>query len=183
MPQATIPGGDLVEIGACYILIPGSGLPNSKIVMTNLPDISDQKSAAYSDENVIGRSSPIKSYSNSENRTISWQLHFFVVRPRDVQDNLQQLRALESALYPRVDPNAGVPFIPPPICRLRCGNLLARGQELCAVLKSYSVKFPTDVAWDEVEFTPYKFDVETSWDVVYRSTDLPGQDRIVQIGR
>ena len=144
--KATQPGGDLISLKNCYILIPGSGLqPDNKLVMSNLPDISDQKSAAYSDENGIGRSSPIKSYSNSENRTISWQIHLFVIRPSDVTLNLQKLRAIESALYPRAG-TSGAPFIPPPICRLRCGNFLADGQELCAVLKNYSVKFPTDVS-------------------------------------
>ena len=51
------------------------------------------------------------------------------------------------------------------------------------ILKSYSVKFPTDIAWDESTLLPYKFDVDTSWDVVYKSMDLPGQERIFQTGR
>jgi hypothetical protein len=50
-------------------------------------------------------------------------------------------------------------------------------------LKSYSVKFPTDVVWDQDFYVPYKFDVDTSWDVVYRSSELPGQERIAQLGR
>ena len=180
MPKATSQGGILADIPKCYIYIPNYG----SIIMNNLPDITDGKGASYNDESVIGRSMPLKTYSCSENRSISMQLHFFITSPYDAQDNLDDLRALESAVYPR-DQLAGAAnaaFVPPPVCRIRCGDLLAK-QDICCVLKNYSVKFPTDVAWDEEFFTPWKFDVDTTWEVVYRSADLPGQARILQSGR
>jgi len=181
MPRATIPGGELENISKCYIVVPvrrGA----LKIELNNLPDITDSKSASYNDEPVIGRSFPLKTFSHSENRTISMQLHFFVVKQTDVVTNLFYLRLLESAVYPREDASSGAPFVPPPVCRIKCGLLLA-DSELCVVLKSYSVKFPTDVAWDSFNFTPYKFDVDTTWEVVYRSEALPGQERIFESGR
>lgn len=177
MPKATLPGGPLIEIADCYVNIPGFG----KIVFNNLPDISDSKGADYNDETVIGRASPLKTYAQSQNRTISMQIHMIVSQPSDTQYNLQALRAIQSAAYPRVGAS-GAPFIPPPICRIKCGNLLA-DEELCVVLKQYSVKFPTEVAWDENDFTPFKFDIDTSWDVVYKSSDLPNQQRILQLGK
>lgn len=177
MPKATLPGGPLIPIEDCYVIIPGAG----KIVFDNLPDISDSKSASYNDETVIGRSSPLKTYSASDNRAISMQIHLVVTKPADIPYNLQVLRWVQSAVYPRVG-GGGAPFIPPPVCRLKCGKLLAE-EELCVILKQYSVKFPTEVAWDETIFTPYKFDIDTSWEVVYKSSDLPGQDRIVQLGK
>jgi len=176
MPKATIPGGGLINIPQCYVFVPGYG----NIIINNLPDISDSKSALYNDETIIGRSFPMKTYSHSENRSISVQFHFFIVDQFDAAENLQKLRALASACYPR-NGAAGVPYLPPPICRIKCGRLLA-DDELCVILKQYSVKFPTDVPWDENLFTPYKFDVDTTWEVVYTSFDLPGQNRILRTG-
>jgi hypothetical protein len=181
MPAATIPGGMLKPIDNCYIIIP---LMDGEFVLTfnNLPDMTDAKSASYNDEVVIGRASPIKTYSQSDNRTISMQIHMIVSSPDDIQDNLASLRALQSATYPRDGAN-GAPFVPPPVCRMRCGRLLSNEGELCVILKSYSVKFPTEVAWDESTFVPFKFDIDTNWDVVYKSSDLPGQDRIFTLGK
>jgi hypothetical protein len=179
MPKATFDGGPLKPINDCYLVIPiGQGVPWT-ITFNILPDISDQKGAAYNDETVIARSSPLKTYSTSENRSISLGMHFVVTQPSDVIRNLEHLRAVQSAVYPRE--GFGAPFVPPPICRLKCGLLLADG-EICVVLKNYSVKFPTEVSWAEDAFTPFKFDIDTSWDVVYKTEDLPGQSRIFRRG-
>jgi hypothetical protein len=190
MPKATLDNGSLIPISDCYIIIPIDGRGRSglsegeneiKITLDILPDISDSKSANYNDETVIGRSSPLKTYSNSDNRSITMQLHFIVSKPSDVTENLQKLRAIQSAVYPRDGAN-GAPFIPPPVCRIKCGSLLSAQGDICVILKQYSVKFPTEVAWNENYFTPMKFDVDTTWDVVYASSDLPGQERIFGLG-
>ena len=177
MPEATRQGGPLLAIADCYVNIPSFG----RINFDTLPDISDTKDATYNDESVIGRSSPLKTYANSGARHVSMQIHFVVSKPADVQLNLAKLRAIQSCTYPRVGAT-GAPFIPPPICRLKCGKLLSE-DDLCVVLKNYSVKFPTEVAWDEQTFTPFKFDVDTKCEVVYRSADLPNQQRILALGR
>jgi hypothetical protein len=149
--------------------------------MNNLPELSDGKSASYPDTTIIGRSFPIKAFSHSENRSISWAMHLFVVSKQDINDNLILMRKLESCVYPR---NTGPgPYAPPLICQLKCGELLSVGnQPLNAVLKSYSVKFPTDVAWDEDKLTPFKMDIDLSFEVVYSSNNLPGAERIVNLG-
>lgn len=181
MPAATITGGNLKPINDCYVIVPmDSG--DYKITFNNLPEITDAKSASYNDETVIGRASPLKTYAQSDNRTISLQIHMIVSSPGDIQKNLLALRALQSATYPR-DGADGAPFVPPPVCRIRCGQLLSLDGDLCVVLKSYSVKFPTEVAWDEDTFVPFKFDIDTNWDVVYKSADLPGQQRIFPLGK
>lgn len=207
MPRASTNTGALIPISDCYIIIPytqrptiedqngqNSPIPSSptlelqdnniKIILDNLPEISDTKSASYSDETVIGRSSPIKTFSQSDNRSITMALHFIVSKPTDIQENIIKLRAIQSAVYPREGEGSGgnrSPFIPPPVCRIKCGRLLS-DRELCVILKSYSVKFPTEIAWAEGSFTPMKFDVDTQWDVVYASSDLPGQERIFTLG-
>lgn len=177
--KATNTNGDLVNIKNCWVYIPSYGT----LKFHALPDLSDSKSAAYTDEPIMGRSFPLKTYSHSENRAINLQIHLYVRKKSDVFANLSALRAIQSAVYPR-DENSGgsAPFIPPPVCRLYCGLLLS-DEPLCVVLKSYSTKFPTDVVWDEDTYTPWKFDIDTSWEVVYKSSDLPGQDRILKTGR
>lgn len=180
MPKSTNMIGELQEIEDCYINIPGAGIIRHRI----LPDISDSKSASYNDEPIIGRSFPIKTFSHGDNRVISWQIHLVVDTDASIQRNLRYMRYLESAVYTRSS-NMGSPFVPPPVCSLRCGDLLAQQKEVCAVLKSYNVKFPTDVAWDwdrERTLCPYKFDIDTTWEVVYASSNLPGQERIKVLG-
>jgi len=189
LPAATRIGGALIPIEDCYISIPceGCGGPfvyggEFYLLFNVLPDISDTKNATYNDEPVIGRASPIKTYAQSDNRTISVQIHMIVSDVGDIEYNLASMRAIQSAVYPRKSQN-GAPFVPPPICRMKCGKLLSEGEELCVILKSYTVKFPTEIAWDESTLVPYKFDIDTQWDVVYKSVDLPGQDRIFTSGR
>lgn len=197
MPLATTLTGRLQPIQECYIDIPGA----KKIILDNLPDIGDTKSATYADETVIGRASPIKTYSLSDNRSITMQIHFIISKPSDVTTNLEYLRAIQSAAYPRSGAD-GEPFIPPPVCKIRCGQLLKKDGDLCVVLKNYSVKFPTDVSWisdnqlgndaavgasgpslpSDKPFTPMKFSVDTTWDVVYSSSALPGQNKIFTLG-
>jgi hypothetical protein len=177
MPKATSPRGILSKIEQCYINIPGA----KKIILNNLPDISDSKRAVYSHEGIIGRASPLVTYGYSDIRTVSLQLHFFVIEFNDIDRNLDSLRAIESALYPRSG-NSEAPFEPPPICQIKCGDILAK-EELCVILDSCQVRIPTDTVLDEATLCPYKFDVDTQWTVVYTSSDLPEQSRIYRSGR
>ena len=170
--------GSLTPISKCTVLIPNAGT----IVLNNLPTLTDAKTAVYNNEAIIGRSTPLYTYSHSGDRTISLAMHFFVVDKGDAAKNLKYLRWIQSAVYPR-EGTGGSPFTPPVICQLKCGSLLADNEPLCCALQSYSVKFPEEVAWDAETFIPFRFDVETSWIVVYTSDDLPFQSRIVQFGR
>lgn len=176
--KATISGGTLSEIKDCYISIPKFG----KVPMRILPDISDQKGASYNDEAVIGRSIPMKTFSHGENRAISWTAHFMICEEGDAQKNLSYLRAIQSAVYPRSG-GSSAPYAPPPVCILSCGELLSAFKEVCAILKSYNVKYDTSVAWDDTTKLPYKFSVDMSWEIVYMSNNLPGQERILLWGR
>lgn len=178
---ATSDKGDLNVISDCYIQTPGMIIP-----MKILPDISDGKGASYGDEQVIGRSYPIKTFSSGENRTISWTAHFIVCNQSDIATNLSYLRAIESLVYPRTDLVSGAPYAPPPVCKLKCGLLLSGRPNdsrddgsVCAVLKNYDVKFPPDIPWDPETKIPYKFSVGMSWEVVYKSSELPGQEKIM----
>ena len=154
------------------------------IDMNILPDISDSKSASYSDESAIGRTMPFKSYQNSDNRTISWTAHFMACKDSDKEKIEQYLRVIEACVYPLSEHTGGAPYAPPPICKLRCGALLSSmdADDLCAVMKSYSIKFDTSVPWDENDYMPYKLDVDMQFEVVYDQSNLPGAEQIMQDG-
>jgi len=189
--HATTPDGRLKDLLDCYIKIPGytrnSALGQGYIVLRILPEIQDSKSAAYNDETILGRSIPLKTFSHGENRQITMNCPFMVAEEDDIRRNLSDLKALESAVYPRIDDTGGNPFLPPPVCEIKCGSLLAssssgEGESVCAVLKSYSVSFPQDVPWDQTYYLPYKFNVNLTWEVVYTTQELPGQEKILISG-
>ena len=161
----------------CYIRAK-IGNVDKTINMYILPDISDGKQASYADETGIGRSAPLKIFSHGDTRTVGWTAHFHSATKAMSSENLNNLRFLEALVYPD-DANqlAG----PPPIARIKCGGLLGV-TELCAVLKSYNVKFPTDVAWDPDTFLPIKFDVDMTFEVVYETLNLPGATKILNFG-
>lgn len=177
--KATNSTGALLPIPNCTINIPGC----RTIELNALPDVSDTKEAQYNDEPIIGRAFPLKTFSHSENRVINMTLHFFILNPADVTLRMDNLRAIQSATYPRDGVSGNTPFIPPPVCQLQCGRLLG-DRPVCAVLRSYSVKYPIDVVWTEYEgaYLPIKFDIDTQWQVVYRSDRLPGQQNIYEDG-
>lgn len=175
MPKATQTGGKPKPIEKCTI----SGSQTIKLYA--LPDISDQKSAVWNDEPIMGRTMPFKTYARSDNRTISMQLHFYVFDENSVDENLGYLRYLESLVYPQQG-NGDYPFTPPEVVRIKCGKLLGN-QGVCCVLKSYSVKFPTNIPWSDVgdSYVPYKFDVDTTWDAVYPNDNLPNANSIINL--
>lgn len=182
MATATIKGGKLVEINNrfpdCYVQI-GS----TKIYMDILPDISDSKSADYQTESGIARASPFNIYKYSSIRTIGWTCHFIVQNANSGDDTksvdklIKNIRILQSACYPKTSDGE-----PPPICHLKCGDLLDSGDGVCAVLKSYSLKFDTSVPWDESTLVPYKVDIDLQFDVVYNQESLPTSSIILETG-
>ncbi len=173
--KATAKFGQLQYIPDCSVTIAGE-----EILFRILPEISDSKGANYADEPIPGRSFPVKTYSHSENRAISMELHFIALKKSDIQENLDYLRLIQSAVYPR-DGSGGSPYKPPPVCQIKCGKILG-DDGVCVVLKNYSVKFDPNMVWDLETLLPYKFDISTSWEVVYSSNNLPGQEMIMESG-
>ena len=184
--KATLPNGILVPIKNCYIDVPifNNGNSGPTIPMNILPDISDGKSASYPDESAQGRSMPFKTFQNSDNRSVSWTAHFMVCQDGDQVTILNYLRTIEACTYPMLNSTGGAPYAPPPICRIRCGDLLSdrNKEDLCAILKSYSVKFDPSVPWDEYYNIPYKLDVDMQFEIVYDQSNLPGAENILDGG-
>jgi hypothetical protein len=187
MPIGLATLGTLLKpITNCTVMIPGAPTPLQ--VPRILPEISDSKAASYSDEPVIGRSFPIKTFGHGENRVINMKWHFAILDLMTKQETISQMRAFMSCVYPRDGAAAGGaatnPYQPPVICTLSCQNLTyggtIGGNSVCAVLKSYNISYPTEVVWDESTYLPLKFDMDLVWDVVYATSMLPGADKIIR---
>jgi hypothetical protein len=190
--KATDKSGRLEKLKLAQISIPvtRSGAANlgavagafsggSKLITLNiLPEISDSKSAEYSDESIIGRSFPIKVYNHSGNRAIGMKCTFIVQEKADIQKNWENLRALQSAVYP--GDSGKIIYLPPPICQIRVGYLFTaqNGGWIPVVLKTCSVNYKTDVVWDDQTYLPYFMEVDLQWEVVFANNQLPGQDKI-----
>jgi hypothetical protein len=170
-------GNSLVSVEQCYIKPSTCG----QITMQGLPEITDSKGATYNNEPIIGRSTPLSTYSHSDIRTINWEIPFYITVAGDIQQNLSSIFCLESLVYPIDGAGSG----PPPTAQLKCGSLLERsGKEICAVLRNYSIRFASDVSWDDASQTylPYKCVMSTTWEIVYPCDQLPQSTMIFSFG-
>ena len=174
---------ELELLYSCYIKV------NDIIIfMKVLPDIQDQKDASFGEEIGIGRSMPIKTFGSGGNRTISWGITFIAETEAEAINNIVHMRLLQSCTYPRNFSGYSLPYAPPTILKIRCGDLLSSSnpanpeRELCVVLKNYNVKFPKESPWMDTTYIPYKFEMNLSFDAVYATDNLPGQERIAQYG-
>jgi hypothetical protein len=172
MPRGTESSGRLAVIENCKIVT-----ACGTICLRILPEISDSKSASYAQENAIGRSNPIITFSHSDPRTISSELHFMTTTTEDINQNWKAVRIIQSLVYPGAATGGGAaPFTPPPVVRFICGSLLDGPNGLCVILKNYNIRYPTNVAWDVNTYLPYQFSISCTWEVVYACKNLPSNN-------
>jgi hypothetical protein len=178
MAKATENSGRMQKLVKCKIITPyNDGMGNAIVIeLRVLPEITDSKGATYQNETIPGRASPVPTFSHGDPRSISTELTFLVMTCADIEENLRNLRTIESLVYPG-DAGAGSPYSPPPVCKFICGKLLG-DNGVCVILKSYSVRFQSDVAWDTATYCPYKFTVSCQWEVVYNCANLPTNSMI-----
>lgn len=172
-------GCRLRPIRDCYIRALGR-----TVRMYTLPEIGDSGGATYADETAMGRSAPIKVFSNSDNRSISWDITFITEDEESLRRNIQDMFFIESLRLPM----GTTMTTPPPIAQIKCGRLLtANGDPLCVVLRNYSVKFDTSVPWategnPQDSYLPYKVVMSTQWETIDACRNLPTQNsRIFQL--
>ena len=181
---------NLTPLPDCWIQLPDSGLPDDKIELFALPEITDAKEAIYSDQTIQGRSSPVKTYSYSSNRTISLTMHLYVTQNTDILRNLSIIRAVSALAHPEYNNT----YLPPRIAKLKCGRLLSDDPGgVNVILRSYEVTYETEVQWfyqDSIydksgvlvsagTYMPLHVSLPTQWDVVYDWQKLPGQQDVI----
>ena len=179
----------LNPIKGCFLAAKGR-----TIYPTVLPELTDKHTALYSDEPIMGRSMPVKAYGSSSDRTITWKWKFVNTDRQTYIRNLQDYNFLKSLTYPVDTPSSSIPYEPPPICNIKCGSILSGDMNtslgLDVVCTDCSASFPVDVAWtslpsddsEDEDFFPTEFSVDTTFSVVYRASNLPGQARIMTYG-
>jgi hypothetical protein len=180
--SATSITGQLNPIPDCFIRV-----QNQYIFMYSLPTISDGKDASYATEDGMGRTMPYKTFNSGGTRSISWKCQLISYDADSISRNIKTLRLLEACVYPRKDPSNIIPYIPPVVLSIRCGDLLASsGIEVNVVLTRYNTSFPTDQVWYTdyafAKYFPTKLEVDLSFEVVYDARYLPGADRIFSLG-
>lgn len=188
--KGSVAEGKLQIIPDCYIQFPSAVanlLPDARLYFRILPKVSDQRSVNYNDESIMGRSFPLKTFANGSNRSIGIEASFIILDEfNDPPRIWNEVKALQACTYPQDTSEASsAPFSPPFVCKLKCGNMLGR-DGVCAVMRSYSVNWPTEVAWHWDGTTgiklPMYFTVSTQWEVVYQTSKLPGSNRILNDG-
>ncbi len=182
-------GSPLKPIPHCWIDLGGGDINpnrvgpdlNDRIELFALPEIQDSKSVNYSDQIIQGRAAPVKTYANSSNRTINLVLHLYVTTLEDIENNLNTIRKIAALTHPEYDGT----YLPPRIARIKCGKLLSESPSgVPVVLKQYDVNYETDVQWFYHEvlqtYMPLHVSIQTSWDVVYSWTNLPGYSDVIK---
>jgi len=191
---ATDPGSyNLVPVPDCWIELPRSAFQfefeflgrnvnvilDQKIELYSLPEITDAKEAIYSDQTIQGRSSPVKTYSYSSNRTISFTIHLYVTTKADIRRNLGIIRAISALTHPEYNNT----YLPPKVAKMKCGKLLGNNP-ISVILRSYEITYETEVQWfwdEEIEtYMPLHVSIPTQWDVVYDWKKLPGHDDVIK---
>jgi len=130
------------------VLKRGPGFPIQDIIPFQfMPDsFRDAKAANYNDITIIARSSPIKNYSHSSPRTVSFSLQFMaapeaglgMLLPILIKTRIDACRAL---VVPNYD---GFVMQPPPRCIVSLGLQVA----FLGVCKSVNVSYLNTSPWD-----------------------------------
>jgi hypothetical protein len=129
------------------VLSRGAGFPVKDVIPFQfMPDsITDSKSAVYNEIPIIARSVPVKSYSHSSSRIISFTLEFFAAPEQGLRilDPLL-LKTRIDALKALVYPDYGA-FItkPPPRCLVHIGAQVA----FLGTCKSVNVTYSNQSPW------------------------------------
>lgn len=103
--------------------------------------VSDGKQANWNDQEIIGRSHPIKGYSSSGSRTLSFSLEFFAALHqsdaiRDVQGECDKLQSLQ---YPEY----GALIFPPSRVYAKVGSLSIYG-----ICSQCDIEYPDNGPWE-----------------------------------
>lgn len=150
----------------------------NRIYFETLPEITENKSATYNDEIVLGRSSPVKTFAHGDNRVITLTMNFIATHESDFIRYRQYMFAIASAAHPRYEQG----YAPPDICKIQIGGILGNDPVSC-VLRNYDFNTENTTFWydrdaqDEAErnamYMSMRFSINTNWDVVYSYESLP----------
>lgn len=134
-----------------------------------VPEISESKSAKYNDIGIMGRSTPLKSYSYSDNKSIDVTFFCHSIDAITLEANKKLLRMVRSSVYPVYSG-----YVPPKVGYLKIFDIL----ENDIVGNSYSLTYGNQYAWKD-EQLPIYMEIRANFHAVWPHSDLPGFDDII----
>jgi hypothetical protein len=185
--------GSVRPIPGAWMRIPGAVPPSfggetdglGRWSLYALPEIQVTKEANYSDIQILGRSSPIKTYAGSGYRRLAVTFHLHSTNENLKQYHIAFTRALESLLYPEYRGT----YLPPPIAQFRCGELISNKDLVISGIGGYvnvvamSVNYSLDpniVHLGRNDLFPMYLGVQVNFDVVYPFNLLPGSGDVLR---
>jgi hypothetical protein len=185
--------GSVRPISGTWMRIPGTSPPIlggdgdsfGKWAFYAVPEVQVTKEANYSDIQILGRSSPIKTYAGSGYRRLATTFHLHSTNPQLKRYHIAFVRALESLLYPEYKGT----YLPPPIAQFRCGVLISNRAlvdngmggyvNVVATSINYSLD-PNIVMLGVNDLFPVYLSIQVNFDVVYQFNLLPGASDVVR---
>ena len=167
--------GRLLKLKAtCYIII-----DDFTYDFRSLPEISDSKQANYNSQTVFGRSSPIRSYSDSGARSISVNFDLYNTDEESRSTNASFLRYLAVAVHPTYEG-----YQPPPICKFACGSLLSGKidgdpEPISCLIMDYNISYGRDSIFDD-KMMPFHVSGSLNLEVVHSRASLPGKKEVIE---
>lgn len=149
-----------------YIFVYESGNYSNKYQMDlpNYPDeISDSGSANYSEESLLGRSSPLVSYTNTGFREVSFS---FDVHREELDSNGidKLLKIIRASVYPTYKDTAA---LRPTITVVRLGDFYVKG-----ITKSYSFTWKKPIIDDKYQVCTISMTISHVIDKAYSMSDI-----------
>lgn len=185
--------GSIRPIPGVWMRIPGASPPSfggqtdglGQWAMYALPEVQVTKEANYSDIQILGRSSPIKTYAGSGYRRLAVTFHLHSTNANLKQYHIAFVRAVESLLYPEYKGT----YLPPPIAQFRYGTLISNTNlaslgiggyvNVVAMSVNYSLD-PNIVQLGAVDLFPMYLGLQVNFDVVYPFNLLPGSGDVLR---
>lgn len=191
--RATSAAGSVRPIPGAWLRIPGTSPPDTggtgdglgRWSLYAMPEVQVTKEANYSDIQILGRSSPVKTYAGSGYRRLATTFHLHSTNPQLKEYHIAFTRAVESLLYPEYRGT----YLPPPIAQFRCGTLISNQNLVIASIGGYvnvvamSVNYSIDpniVMLGNVDLFPMYLALQVNFDVVYPFNLLPGSGDVVR---
>lgn len=184
--RGTSAAGSIRPITGAWIRIPGAAPPSQggrtdglgRWSMYALPEVQVTKEANYSDIQILGRSSPIKTYAGSGYRRLAVTFHLHSTNEFMKEYHISFVRAIESLLYPEYRGT----YLPPPIAQFRCGELISNTDLVISIggyvnVVCMSVNYSLDpniVHLGRDDLFPMYLGLQANFDVVYPFNLLPG---------
>lgn len=137
-----------------------------QIDLPNYPDeISDSGSANYSEESLLGRSSPLVSYTNTGFREVSFS---FDVHREELDSNGidKLLKIIRASVYPTYN---GAAALRPTITTVRLGDFYVKG-----ITKSYSFTWKKPIIDNKYQVCTISMTISHVIDKAYSMSDIVG---------